>query len=44
MVVWDNKKMIEDLNEWAASSTGEPEPPGPIIIGPRPWETEEGEE
>lgn len=36
----DNK----NLNEWAASSVGEHEPPGPVIIGPRPWETKEDEE
>jgi hypothetical protein len=24
---WNNEKLIEDLNEWAASSTGEHEPP-----------------
>ena len=41
---WDNKKLIEDLNEWAASPTGEHTPPGPLIIGPRPWETKEDEE
>jgi hypothetical protein len=26
--------LIEACNKWAASSTGEHEPPGPVIIGP----------
>jgi hypothetical protein len=43
-VDWDNEKLIEDLNEWAASPTGEHTPPGPLIIGPRPWETKEDEQ